>query len=58
MNKQLQVIFQPRRVYVAASYMSQVGKYNGKHLDELTFVELAEQVNQIFTHSPVRREEI
>ncbi len=58
MNKQLQVIFQPRRVYVAASHMSQVGKYNGKHLDELTFVELAEQVNQIFAHSPVRREEI
>ena len=58
MNKQLQVIFQPRRVYVAASHMSPVGKYNGKHLDELTFVELAEQVNQIFTHSPVRREEI
>jgi acetyl-CoA acetyltransferase len=58
MNKQLQVIFQPRRVYVAASYMSPVGKYNGKHLAPLTFVELAEQVNQIFEQSPVRREEI
>ena len=58
MNKQLQVIFQPRRVYVAASSMSPVGKYNGKHLDALTFVELAEQVSQIFEHGPVRREEI
>ena len=58
MNKQLQVIFQPRRVYVAASSMSPVGKYNGKHLDALTFVELAEQVSQIFENGPIRREEI
>jgi len=58
MNKQLQVIFQPRRVYVAASYMSRVGKFNGKHLEALTFVELAEQVSQIFEQSPVRREDI
>lgn len=57
-NKQLQVIFQPRRVYVAASYMSRVGKYNGEHLEALTFVELAERVGQIFADSPVRRDEI
>ena len=53
-----QVVFQPRGVYVAGSYMSQIGKYNGKHLDALTFVELAERVGQIFDHSPVRPEDI
>lgn len=50
--------FQPRPVYVAASYMSRVGKYNGTHLDATTFVDLAEGVGQIFDNSPVRREQI
>src|SRR5215813_752593 len=50
--------FQPRPVYVAASYMSRVGKYNGTHLEALTFVDLAEQVGQIFQGSSVRREDI
>jgi len=53
-----QSVFHPRPVYVAASYMSRVGKYNGTHLEALTFVDLAEQVNQIFQDSPVRRERI
>lgn len=53
-----QVIFQPQRVYVAASYMSPVGKFNGKHRDDLTYLELAEQVGQIFEQSPVRRQDI
>lgn len=53
-----QVIFQPQRVYVAASFMSPVGKFNGKHRDELTYFELAEQVSQIFDQSPVRRQDI
>ena len=52
------IAFHPRPVYVAASYMSRVGKYNGTHLEALTFVDLAEQVNQIFQDSPVRRERI
>jgi acetyl-CoA C-acetyltransferase len=50
--------FHPRPVYVAASYMSRVGKYNGTHLEALTFVDLAEQVGQIFQGGPVRREDI
>ena len=53
-----QVVFHPRRVYTAASYMSRIGKYNGKHLDTLSFVELAERVSQIFDDSPVQREDI
>jgi acetyl-CoA C-acetyltransferase len=50
--------FHPRPVYVAASYMSRIGKYNGTHLEALTFVDLAEQVGQIFQESPIRREDI
>jgi acetyl-CoA acetyltransferase len=38
--------------------MSRVGKYNGTYLEALTFVDLAEQVSQIFQDSPVRREAI
>jgi acetyl-CoA acetyltransferase len=38
--------------------MSRVGKYNGTHLEALTFVDLAEQVGQIFQAGPVRREDI
>ena len=53
-----QVVFHPRRVYTASSYMSRIGKYNGKHLDTLSFVELAERVSQIFDDSPVQREDI
>jgi len=53
-----QVIFQPQRVYVAASFMSPVGKFNGKHREDLTYLELAEQVGQIFDQSSVRRQDI
>ncbi len=52
------IVFQPQRVYVAAGYMSRVGKYNGKHLDDLTFIELAQQVGEIFDKSPIRRQDI
>jgi len=38
--------------------MSRVGKYNGTHLEALTFIDLAEQVSQIFQDSQVRRERI
>jgi acetyl-CoA C-acetyltransferase len=55
---ELQALFQPRRVYVASSYMSRVGKFNGRHLDDLTFLQLAEQVGEIFDECPVRREAI
>lgn len=55
---EMQSAFQPRPVYVAASYMSRVGKYNGSHLEALTFVDLVEQVGQIFQGSPIRREHI
>ena len=50
--------FRARGVYVCSSYMSRVGKFNGQHLEKRSFIELAEQVSEIFDHSPVRREHI
>ena len=50
--------FRARGVYVASSYMSHVGKYNGQHLEKRSFIELAEHVSEIFDNSPVRREQI
>ena len=40
--------FRARGVYVASSYMSHVGKYNGQHLEKRSFIELAEHVSEIF----------
>jgi len=50
--------FQPRRVYVAASWMLPVGRYNGKDKSHLSFFELAERAGEIFSGSPVRRQDI
>ncbi len=50
--------FMPRKVYVAASYMLPVGRYNGKERELLSFLDLAERMEAIFHESPVRRKEI
>lgn len=50
--------FQPRRAYVAASWMLPVGRYSGKDKEKLSFLELAERVGEIFSSSPVRRQDI
>lgn len=50
--------FRPRRVYVAASWLLPVGRYNGKDKENLSFLELAEQAGDIFSGSPVRRHDI
>jgi acetyl-CoA acetyltransferase len=50
--------FHPRKVYVAASYMAPVGRYNGKEREALSFLELAEKSGQVFAESTVRRKEI
>jgi acetyl-CoA acetyltransferase len=50
--------FQPRKVYVAASWMAPVGRYNGRDQEALTFLELAERVGAVFAGSPVRPREI
>ena len=50
--------FQPRKVYVAASWMAPVGRYNGREREALTFLELAERAGAVFAESPVRPREI
>ncbi|KAF0220487.1 MAG: hypothetical protein FD174_1141 [Geobacteraceae bacterium] len=50
--------FHPRKVYVAASYMASVGRYNGKEREALSFLDLAEKAGGVFAESPVRRSDI
>jgi len=50
--------FKPRPVYVAASWMAPVGRYNGKEKQKLSFLELAELSGKVFDTSPVRRRDI
>ena len=50
--------FCPRHVYVAASWMAPVGRYNGKDKEKLSFLELAEKCGSIFNDSPVRRSQL
>ncbi|HEY6871303.1 MAG TPA: thiolase family protein [Geobacteraceae bacterium] len=50
--------FRPRKVYVAASYMAPVGRYNGREREALSFLELAERAGEVFAGSPVRPRDI
>ncbi|MBI2354645.1 MAG: thiolase family protein [Deltaproteobacteria bacterium] len=50
--------FHPRPVYVAASWMAPVGRYNGKDKENLSFLEMAERCGEVFGGSPVRRRDI
>jgi len=50
--------FNPRQVYVAASWMAPVGRYNGNDKPDLSFLEMAEKCGEIFKSSPVRRRNI
>lgn len=50
--------FKPRPVYVAASWMAPVGRYNGKEKQKLSFLELSELCGAVFDGSPVRRKDI
>lgn len=50
--------FKPRPVYVAASWMAPVGRYNGKERQDLSFLELAELSGGVFCDSPVRQRDI
>jgi acetyl-CoA acetyltransferase len=51
-------IFSPRPVYVAASWMAPVGRYNGIDKQKLSFLELAELSGEVFKGSQVRRRDI
>lgn len=50
--------FMPRQVYVAASWMGPVGRYNGKDKENYSFLEMAERCGEIFNGSSVRRRQI
>ncbi|MBT1073525.1 thiolase family protein [Pelotalea chapellei] len=50
--------FSPRKVYLAASWMAPVGRYNGKDKENLSFLDMAELCSSIFKNSPVRRRQI
>ena len=50
--------FKPRKVYVAASYMAPVGRYNGRERENLSFLDLAEKAGEIFAGSPIQQKQI
>lgn len=50
--------FKPRPVYIAASWMAPVGRYNGKEKEKLSFLELSELSGEVFCNSPIRRRDI
>ncbi|HIJ80472.1 MAG TPA: thiolase family protein [Desulfuromonadales bacterium] len=50
--------FTPRNVYIAASWMAPVGRYDGKDKEKLSFLELAERSSEVFNGSPVRRRDV
>lgn len=50
--------FRPRQVYLAASWMAPVGRYNGKDKENLSFLDMAERCVGVFSGSPVRRRDI
>src|SRR6185369_13052155 len=47
--------FKPRPVYVAASWMAPVGRYNGSDKQKLSFLELSELAGNVFNDCHVRR---
>ena len=51
-------VFRPRQVYMAASWMAPVGRYNGKDKENLSFLEMAERCGEVFSRGPVRRRDI
>jgi len=51
-------MFKPRHVYLAASWMAPVGRYNGKDKENLSFLDMAEKCGAVFENSPIRRRNI
>lgn len=50
--------FVPRPVYLADSFMLPVGRYNGRHRKDLSFLDMAGSVNTLLDRSPIPREEV
>ena len=50
--------FQPRRVYVAASWMAPVGRYTGREREKLSFLDMAARAAAVFAETTIRPKEI
>jgi acetyl-CoA acetyltransferase len=50
--------FQPRPVFVADSFMLPIGKYNGKHRPQLSFLELVDALHPLLENAPIEKERI
>lgn len=50
--------FRPRPVYLSESFMLPVGKYNGRHREQLSFLELVDALQPLFDNAPIAREDI
>ncbi len=46
--------YRPRPVYIAASYLAPVGRYDGKQLEELSFLDLAEKCAALFQETRIK----
>ncbi len=50
--------FHPRRVYVAASWMAPVGRYNGSDREELSFLQMAARAAAVFRETTIGPKDI
>jgi len=50
--------FQPRKVYIAASWMAPVGRYNGREREDLSFLQLAAKTAAVFQSTSIRPRDI
>lgn len=54
----MQKPFRPRPVFLADSFMLPVGKYNGKHRPQRSFLELVDALNPLLDNAPINKEKI
>lgn len=52
------MVFQPRPVYLADSFMLPIGKYNGRHRPKISFFGLIDSLQPLFDHSRIAKNEI
>ncbi len=52
------MVFHPRPVYLADSFMLPVGKYNGRHRPKVSFFELIDSLQPLFDNSTISKDKI
>lgn len=50
--------FQPRKVYVAASWMAPVGRYTGTEREKLSFLQMAAKAAAVFSETAIKQKDI